>query len=86
MGKLSPQLEEWRRTAPPTEERTVVVRPLVGTAPAEAATDLATRGIRVQSAGAGPIIVVVNPLTLALVASIAWVAAVEEPKRLFPKR
>jgi len=86
MADLPARLLSWRRGAPPAEERTVVLRAGSGVDPRAATDDVRAAGARVESAGAGAIVAVVSPATLEAVAALPWVLAVEEPRRLDPKR
>jgi hypothetical protein len=83
---IAPSLERWVRDAPDDERRTAIVRIDYSSDPAWAAARLAEEGVTVQSAGPGSIIGVVTPAMIRRVASEPWVLAVEEPKRLFPRR
>jgi hypothetical protein len=86
--KLSPALRTWVEKAPEEERRTVVVRTRAASALADpdgpAVAEIEATGSEIESAGAGGATVVVSPRSLADLARLDWVKAVDEPRRLDP--
>ena len=85
-GPLSPELRRWCEEAPREARRTVTVRLAYGTDPVEAANQLASFGITINTTGATSVIGNATPDVLRRTAEQPWVLAVEEPRRLFPSR
>lgn len=85
-GPLSPELRRWCEEAPREARRTVTVRLAYGTDPVEAANQLASLGIAIDTTGATSVIGNATPDVLRRTAEQPWVLAVEEPRRLFPSR
>jgi hypothetical protein len=84
---LAPGLRRWvtGSTEEGTDERTVVVRLATDAGAVGAPERLRALGAEVRSIGAGSVTCVVTPATLRALTDESWVAAVEEPRRLFPR-
>jgi len=82
MANLSPRLEAWLDQAKADDRRTLIVRVGGSTSAERAKRDLLGAGAEVESAGPGAIVIVVSAGRLPSVASLPWVAAVEEPRTL----
>lgn len=82
-SRLAPSLVRWCSNGSADEHRTAIVRPRFSVDLREAVHALEEKGAEVQSSGRGAITVVVSPESLALVAGLPWVLAIEEPRRMF---
>jgi hypothetical protein len=82
---MAAPLRKWCESGADSERRTAVLRPAADVDLATASREVAERGGEVQSAGAGAMTVVASPQTLAAIARLEWVRAIEEPRQLFTK-
>ena len=80
---MAAPLRKWCESAADSERRTAVLRPAANVELAMASREIVERGGEVQSTGPGAITVVASPKTLTAIASLEWVSAIEEPRRLF---
>lgn len=83
--RMAAPLRKWCETAGADDRRTAVLRPASHVDITSASREIAEHGGEVQSAGAGAITVVASPSTLRALAQLAWVRAIEEPRRLFTR-
>jgi hypothetical protein len=79
---IAPELRRWSSSAPPNEERTVIVRIAFSSDPAETASRLTGLGARVESSGPGVIVCRLAPAVLERIVELDSVRAVEEPREL----
>jgi hypothetical protein len=83
--RLAPSLQRWCCQGAADEQKTAIVRPNFSVNLKDAVRSLKTSGAEVQSSGQGAITVVVSPGSLAQVARLPWVLAIEEPRRMFAR-
>lgn len=82
---MAAALRKWCDSAADTERRTAVLRPVASVELAAASREIVEQGGEVQSTGPGAITVVASPKTLATIATLEWIRAIEEPRRLFTR-
>jgi hypothetical protein len=83
--RVAPSLQRWCCQGAADEHKTAIVRPRFSVNLKEAVHSLRQSGAEVQSSGKGAITVVVSPDSLAQVARLPWVVAIEEPQRMFAR-
>lgn len=83
--RLAPSLQRWCDEGAEDDTKTAIVRPSFSVDLKDAEQALTTSGAAIQSSGRGAITVLVSPGSLAQVARLPWVVAIEEPRRLFPR-
>lgn len=82
---LAPSLQRWCSQGAAHEHKTAIIRPRFSVNLRDAVSALEENGAEVQSSGRGAITVVVSPESLAQVAQLPWVVAIEEPRRMFTR-
>jgi hypothetical protein len=82
---LAPSLQRWCSHGAAHEHKTAIIRPRFSVNLKDAVHSLEESGAEVQSSGRGAITVVVSPESLAQVAQLPWVVAIEEPRRMFAR-
>jgi hypothetical protein len=82
---LAPSLQRWCSDGAAHEHKTAIIRPRFSVNLRDAVHSLKENGAKVQSSGRGAITVVVSPESLAQVAQLPWVVAIEEPRRMFTR-
>lgn len=83
--RLAPSLQRWCSHGSAGEQKTAIIRPRFSVNIKDAVHSLQENGAEVQSSGRGAITVLVSPESLAQVAQLPWVVAIEEPRQMYTR-